>query len=177
MTIKKYPEYITEKLVYDKGEKKRFRTKDSDIVPKQVGFLELIHVEGIGDFVAKFDSGNGSICSISCDKYEVDDGYVNWEIGDKKIRSKYIGKSVVFNKNEDRVRIELTVEFDGVVYEKVPFTLADRSKNYAKVLLNRTFINTCHAVIDTGKTFIRTKKPKGFSVNNKTRHSGIYFDE
>lgn len=177
MYIETFGDYIGEKLVYDNGKKKPFKTKNSDIVNKQVGYLETVNVPGIGEFVAKFDSGNGSVCSITCDEYEVKGDRVIWKIGDKEMDSKYIGKSVVYNKNEVRVRIELDVEFDGTVYEKVPFTLADRSKNYAKMLLNRTFINTCHAVIDTSKAFMRTEKPKGFSVNKKSRHSGIVFEK
>jgi hypothetical protein len=177
MYVDSFGEFINEKLVYDNGKKKSFKTKNPDVVNKQVGYLEIVNVPGIGEFVAKFDSGNGSICSITCDEHEVKGGRVLWKIGDKVMDSKYIGKSVVYNKDEVRVRIELDVEFDGVLYEKVPFTLADRSKNYAKMLLNRTFINTCHAVIDTSKCFIRTKKPKGFSVNNKTKHSGIEFEK
>lgn len=177
MYIETFGDYISEKLVYDNGKKKPFKTKNSGIVNKQVGYLETVSVPGIGEFVAKFDSGNGSVCSITCDEYEVKGDRVIWKIGDKEMDSKYIGKSVVYNKNEVRVRIELDVEFDGTMYEKVPFTLADRSKNYAKMLLNRTFINTCHAVIDTSKAFMRTEKPKGFSVNNKSRHSGIVFEK
>lgn len=176
MYIETIDNFINEKFVYDKGKKKSFKTKNTDIVSKQVGYLEMVKVPGIGSFVAKFDSGNGSICSITCDEYEIDGKTVKWKIGEKEMESKYIGKSIVYNKNEERVRIELDVEFDGVLYEKVPFTLADRSKNYAKMLLNRTFINTCHSIIDTGKTFIQTKKPKGFSVNNKTKYSGIVFE-
>lgn len=173
--ILKYNEFvgINEKLVYDNGEKKSVRKKSY----LEVGYLELVGVPGIGDFVAKFDSGNGSISSITYDTYEIDGDWVIWTLNGITMRSKRSKSSVVANKDyEKRIGIELDVVFNGVKYESVPFTLANRKKNYAKMLVNRTFINTIHGMVNTSKTFIVTDKPEDFSVNNKDKYSGIVFN-
>lgn len=165
---------INEKLVYDNGKKKSVRKKSY----LEVGYLEMVSVIGVGDFVAKFDSGNGSVSSITYDTYKIDGDYVIWTLNGITTRSKKIKESVVANKNnEKRIGIELDVEFNGVKYEKIPFTLANRKNNYAKILVNRTFINTIHGVVNTSRSFIVTEKPEDFSVNNKDKYSGIAFNK
>lgn len=176
--IKTYNDLITEKLVYENGEKIEFRKKQTKSDLKRIGYLEIINVPEIGDFVAKFDTGNGSTSSIMCDEWHEHDGWVDWSINGIKMHSKKSGVSKVYNRdNEQRICVNLTVVFDGVTYTDVPFALIDRSKSYAKMLVNRTFINTCHSMIDTSNTFIVTDRPKDFSVNKKSRYSGIYFND
>ena len=178
--IKQYKDFspVFEKLVYEGGAKKPYKKKQTKDDLKRVGYLEMVSVPGIGDFVAKFDTGNGSISSISCDDWKEFDGWIDWTLNGVKTHSRKTGVSTVFNKNnEKRVCVALTVEFDGKTYKDVPFALIDRSKNYAKMLVNRTFINTCHAMVDTSAPFIVTKRPKDFSVNKKSKYSGIYFYE
>jgi hypothetical protein len=180
MEIKTYDNFICEKLVYEKGgEKKRVKRHKSTNDLTRVGYLEMVNVPEIGDFVAKFDSGNGTVSSIMCDKYEVDGDYVNWEINGRKMRSKKFGKSVVRNRNEEeRVSVLLDISFNGEDY-RIPFALVDRSKNYVKMLLNRLFMNTAHVMVDTSVTFLVTKKPKGYMRINKdaenSKYNGIYF--
>lgn len=172
--ILNYDEFVSvnEKLVYSDGKKKPAKKKSSNIV----GYLEMVTVPDVGDFVAKFDSGNGSVSSITYDSYEIDGEYVVWKLNGKSMRCKRTKTSIVANKgNEERIGIELDIVFNGVRYEKIPFTLADRSKNYAKMLVNRTFINTIHGVVDTSASFMVTERPDGFSVNKKDRYSGIVF--
>ena len=181
MEIKTYDNFICEKLVYENGgEKKRVKRHKSSDELTRVGYLEMIGVPEIGDFVAKFDSGNGTVSSIMCDKYEVDGDYVNWEINGIKMRSKKCGKSVVRNRNdEERVSVMLDITFRGKDY-KIPFALVDRSKNYVKMLVNRLFMNTAHVMVDTSVTFLVTKKPKGYVRINKgsdSKYNGIYFNK
>lgn len=171
-------EIINEKLIYKNGNKESFRKKQTKNDLKIVGYLEVITIDGIGDIVAKFDTGNGTISSIMCDSYVEKDGYIIWSIGDKKIRSKKIGTSIVKNRNnEERIVIELNIIFDGIEYRKIPFSLVDRSNNYIKVLLNRTFANTCHVVISPSRQFLITKRPKGYKMLKKTTYNGIFFEK
>lgn len=177
--LKNYNNFICEKLVYEKdGTKKRVKRHKSSDELTRVGYLEMVRVPKIGDFVAKFDSGNGTVSSIMCDKYEVDGDYVNWEINGKKLRSKKWKKSVVLNRNgEERISVLLDVEFNGDSYQ-VPFALVDRSKNFVKMLVNRLFMNTCHVMVDTSTTFLITKKPKGYTrmvKGDALKYNGIYF--
>lgn len=177
--IKDYNSFTTinEKLVYDEGDKKHLKNNQTKDDLKRVGFMEVISVPDIGDFVAKFDSGNGSVSSIMCDKLEEDGDWVNWEINGIKMRSKKCGTSIVKNRNnEKRICIKLTVSFDGTTYKDVPFALTNRAHNYTKMLVNRTFVNTCHAMIDTSMPFICTKKPKNFTIKDyKNMYNGILF--
>lgn len=180
MEIKDYDNFICEKLVYeDGGSKKRVKRHKSSDELTRVGYLEIVEVPEIGNFVAKFDSGNGTVSSIMCDKYEIDGDYVDWEVGGVKIRSKKWGKSVVRNRNgEERVSVLLDIKFNGNEY-RIPFALVDRSKNYVKMLLNRVFMNTAHVMVDTAVTFLVTRKPKGYVRINKdaesNKYNGIYF--
>lgn len=175
--IKTYNDLITEKLIYKDGEKVPFNKKQSKNDLTRIGYLEIVNIPEIGDFVAKFDTGNGSTSSIMCDELTETDGWVDWTINGIHMHSKKSGISKVYNRdNERRVCVSLTIVFNGHTYKDVPFALIDRSKSYAKMLVNRTFINTCHSMIDTSKTFIVTERPKDFSVNKKSKYSGIRFN-
>jgi hypothetical protein len=64
---------------------------------------------------------------------------------------------------EKRPVILLDVEFDGMLYKKVKFSLVDRTSKSTPLLINRSFMESAGLVIDGSKTFIVTQEPEGYS--------------
>lgn len=133
-------------------------------VSKECGFREIIDVDGIGKIEAKFDTGNGSLCVLHSDKYEIDEKkkIVYWEHTGKKFKHEYkkikeVSVGGLRDYKEDRPVVELDVEFDGVIYKKVDFTLDDRDGR-TPVLINRRFMRKANITINPSKVFLLTKK-------------------
>lgn len=162
---------LWEAFVYDKdGEKQKSRRGNA--VQVRCGYLETININGIGEVVAKMDTGNGSFCSIHADTYEVNGDTVKWKLGDIEFETPYIGKCNIRNRgDEERVKTRLNISFNGKMYENIPFAIARRNSSYAEVLLNRIFINTINAVVDPSRSFIATRKPSGFTKKKKLKTS------
>ena len=167
--------------------------KDTDSwVPhvKEIGYREIVGVEGIGKFVAKFDSGNGAHSStIHADEFKEKDGFVFWNVGDKKMKSKIIGHSRVEigSNSYKRPMIELDIVFDGIVYHAVRFSLMDRSKKSTKMLINREVMKRLGVIVNPQKTFVVSKSADNYDMNLVTdsdirkasknnSHYGINFD-
>ncbi len=161
--------HLWEAFIYDdNGEK--LKSKRSDSLHVRCGYLETININGIGEVVAKMDTGNGSFCSIHADSFKVDGDMVRWKLGDIEFETPYIGKCNIRNRgDEERIKTRLNIVFKDKIYENIPFTIARRNNSYAEVLLNRIFINTINAVIDPSRSFIATHRPSGFTKKKKLK--------
>jgi len=141
--------------------------KKNWVKPKKVtGFREMISIPGVGSFVGKLDTGNGSTsCSLHADFIEEVDGYVNWKIGDKEFRNKIVGqsKAEVGEKTYHRSVVNLDVDFNGIVYRKVKFSLVDRTEKSTPLLLNRDFLSSAGLIVDPSEDFVITDRPEGYS--------------
>jgi len=151
---------------------------------KIIGFREVIHVEGIGDIVAKFDTGNGSLaCSITYDEMKISDdkNTVDWSLGDKKFSSKIIGTSHadVGNETHDRIIINLDITFRGKLYKDVDVSLVDRKDKSTKFLVNRNFMERIGCSVSPSKTFIVTSFDGEYSAyeSKGKPHAGIKFEK
>lgn len=143
----------------------------------EVGFMETIKVIGIGDFVCKFDTGNGSkASSIHADEYEVDEKneIVNWTLNGKKFKSKLIdwGVSVLGKTKERRPIMEIDLEFMGHKYIATPVSPVVRDNKTAPFLANRAFMDLANLVINPKKVFMCTEF-LDFDLDNKSVHDGI----
>ena len=150
---------------------------------KIIGFREVITIPGIGDVVAKFDTGNGSLSSsLTYDKMEVskDKKTVQWSIGKKTFKSKIIGSSVteVGTEKHDRVIIQLDVEFCGKMYKAVDVSLVDRTDKSTKFLVNRKFMERIGCSVSPSKTFIVTSFDGDYHAGEAKgdNHSGLKFE-
>ena len=141
--------------------------KKNWIKPKKTtGFREMFNLPGIGTFVAKLDTGNGATsCSLHADEIEEIDGYVHWKLGGGDFRNKIIGtsKAEVGQKVYHRAVINIEVEFLGMVYKKVKFSLVDRTEKSTPLLLNRDFLSSAGLIVDPSEDFILTDRPEGYS--------------
>jgi len=149
---------------------------------KVVGFREVLHVEGVGDIVAKFDTGNGSLsCSMTYDKAELsdDEKVVKWELGGKKFTSKVIGfaNAEVGDKVSRRPIIELGIQFAGKTYKDVHVSLVDRKDKSTKFLVNRKFMERIGCAVSPNKTFIVTTFDGEYAAGEAKgkAHAGIKF--
>jgi ribosomal protein S6--L-glutamate ligase len=132
-------------------------------VSKEIGYKEMVKINGM-NLVAKFDTGNGFLCVIHADKYEIDKNkkIVNWTSHGKKFKNNYIEIEEVEVGGakkyiEKRPQIELDISFDGVLYKNIGFTLDDRSDR-TPVLIDRTFMKKANVSVNPSKQFVITVK-------------------
>lgn len=141
----------------------------------EVGFLEKITVQGIGNFVARLDTGNGSkSSSIHADKIEVKNNKVIWKIGNKTFKNDLIGwtTSITGKVNDKRPLIELDLKFLGKTYKKVLISPVIRDNKSAPLLINRSFMDKAQLLINPQKVFIVTEFPE-YDIDIKGNYNGI----
>jgi RimK family alpha-L-glutamate ligase len=163
--------------------------KDNWILPEySIGYLETVTIPNVGEFVGKFDTGNGSsACSFHVDKLEVKGKKVHWEIKGKKFVNPLVheAKTRTGKIVNERPIIELDIEFNGRIYDKVKIAPVDRTDFSAPFLVNRIFMNRIGVKIDPDREFLVTKEINGYTKNKtglgfgKAKgdpHSGIKFE-
>ncbi len=151
---------------------------------KSIGYLEKLVVSGMGEFVAKFDTGNGALCStIIAENIEIKEDKVYWEINGKKFVKtfiKYIEPSVGTEVHKRPV-VKLDVEFLGKKYKGVEFALTDtRIGKSTPILINRKFMRILGINVDASTTFkledfidSRTGEPYNAKKSIGKKYSGI----
>ena len=133
---------------------------------KATGFREMVTIPGVGTFVGKLDTGNGATsCSLHADNIEEIDGQVHWRIGNQEFVNKIVGqsKAEVGEKIHHRAVVNLDVDFNGVMYKRVKFSLVDRTEKSTPLLLNRDFLSSAGLIVDPSEDFMLTDRPKGYS--------------
>lgn len=151
---------------------------------RTIGFREVLTVLGVGDMVAKFDTGNGSSsCSMTYDKAKLsdDEKTVEWEIGGKKFTSKVVGfaNAEVGHVVQRRPIIEMDVAFAGKTYKDVHISLVDRKEKSTKFLVNRKFMERIGCAVSPYKTFVMTSFDGEYSASDAKgdNHAGIKFEK
>jgi len=147
-----------------------------------IGFREVIHIDGIGDFVAKFDTGNGSMSSsMTYDKMQIsdDEKTVEWEINGKKFKSDIIdwANTEVGTEVHTRPIILMDIQFNGKNYREVHVSLVDRKDKSTKFLVNRKLMERIGCSVSPNKTFIITKFDGEYDATKSKGdpHAGIIF--
>ena len=133
---------------------------------KESGFREMLTIDGVGTFVAKFDTGNGATsCSLHADSLHEENGYVVWRIGNKEYRNQIVGtsKAEVGTAIQERAVINLDVSFGGRTFRKVKFSLVDRTEKSTPLLINRQFLSRAGLVVDPSEDFLLSERPEGYS--------------
>ena len=149
---------------------------------KNSGFRETVTISGVGSFVAKLDTGNGSTsCSLHADTIEEENGYIVWTMGGETYKNKVIGKARAEIGQALHVRhvISLDVEFNGESYKGIKFSLVDRTVKSTPILLNREFMSKVGIVVDPSEDFILTDRPKGYSPSSAKGdpRAGVVMDD
>lgn len=140
------------------------------------GYIENIWIDDIGYVKAKFDTGNGSVCSIHADEYKITNGNIIWKHKGKTFKNKLIEMKKVKlgglkNDYEERPVINLTVTFNGETFKNIPFALTNRINNNKKhkseVLINRKFMTIAGLNIDpSGMYLLSLKNPEENDKDN-----------
>ena len=123
----------------------------------EIGYMEVVNLTGFGEYVAKFDSGNGTkSSSVHADKMTEKNGYLNWSAGNKKMKSKIVGyaNAEVGDTVTKRPIIELDIKFRGIAYSKMHFSVVDRSAKSTPMLINRELMEKIGVVVNPQKTFV-----------------------
>jgi len=135
-------------------------------LPKScIGFRECVYIEGIGELVAKFDTGNGATaCSLHADKILEKDGFLHWSLGEVQYTQPIVGHSFaeVGHSVHRRPVVLLTVRFNGLEYKKVRFALVNRTVKSTPVLANRQFMRRAGLLVDPAEEFMVSERPEGY---------------
>jgi len=149
----------------------------------EVGYLENIKIPGIGEMIAKFDTGNGSkSCTIHADSIKKDGEKLIWSLGDKEFTSDVIGYSMaeVGPDIDKRPIIQLDIEFNAVRVKNVKVSPVDRTEKSTPFLVNRAFMRRLGLIVNPHKAFLATKEPKKEYSPGESKgepHAGILFKE
>ena len=134
-----------------------------------IGLEEPILIKGVGELLAKIDSGNGGYNVIHGEDFVVQGDILNFKTvnkdGDERRVSKKIKETLRVNIGgghiQERPVVELNVKFGGEDYKKVPFSVTNRSDNEHKVLISKDFVGKelealIDVTLDTAKNTIAT---------------------
>lgn len=132
-----------------------------------VGVEEPIFIKGVGDILAKVDSGNGAFNVIHGEDFYYQGDVVVFTTCDENGKdhrvSKKVQDTITINigagQTEDRPVVLFDVKFATDEFLNVPFTVGNRSNNKNKVLLGQEFLkNELDALIDISQDNISDKK-------------------
>ena len=118
-----------------------------------VNLIEPITIEGVGTVESMADSGNSAFNVLDGRDIQINGDKVQFVSTAKNLPlQKDIADTIVIHigsgVNEDRPIVEFDIVFKGKKYNKVKFSIADRSKNETPVLLGREFLKSLNALID-----------------------------
>jgi len=113
---------------------------------------ETVVIDGIGSMLAKVDSGNEAYNVLHGVNLKIDNNEVTFTTIDNKQVTRPLKGSINIHigsgVKEDRPLVELSIKLKNVPYEKVPFSIADRSENNEPILIGEPFLKEINAVID-----------------------------
>jgi hypothetical protein len=138
----------------------------------EIGKHESIHLNGIGNIVANFDTGNSARCIIHADEYDTKNNMVTWIAQDKKYKNKIV-KMAKWEKGAldaeviERPLISLDITFNGTIYKDVKFAIDDRSEKTTKCLINQDFMKRSNVMINPSRKFVVSDRHEGFEIFNK----------
>lgn len=134
-----------------------------------IGLEEPVLVKGIGELIAKVDSGNSGYNVIHGDDIIMQGNIVTFRTfnkdGDERRVSKKLKDTIKINIGgghiQNRPVVELDVQFGGQDYKKIPFSITNRGDNEHKVLISKDFVGKeLDALIDVTKDNIANDNVK-----------------
>lgn len=132
-----------------------------------IGIEESIFIKGVGDILAKVDSGNGGYNVIHGEDIYYEGGTVIFTTFDEQGQPHKISKKVQDTVNinigaghsEERPVVLFDVKFANDEFLNVPFSVGNRANNKNKVLLGKEFLTSeLDALIDISQDNIASKE-------------------
>lgn len=126
-----------------------------------IGLEEPILVKGIGEIIAKIDSGNNGYNVIHGEDLYQQGDILTFITYNKDGERRNVSKKIIDNINvnigsgniQDRPVINLDIKFANEEYKKIPFSVTDRGDNSHKILICKDFIkDELDALIDVNAT-------------------------
>ena len=150
-----------------------FKNKDNwRWVAEEIGRFESIHIEGVGNIVANFDTGNSARCIIHADKYTIKNDKVIWEAQGKKFTNKLIKmarweRGALAAEVIERPLVLMNINFNGTIFTDVKFAIDDRSEKTTKCLMNQDFMRRAKVMVNPSRKFVVTDRHDGFEIFDK----------
>jgi len=148
----------------------------------EIGFREVVKVDGVGEFVAKFDSGNGAkSSSMHATDIKESDKKVSWKLNGTKYSADVIGYSnaEVGDTTHNRPIVEIDITFNGVKYSGMHFSIVDRTTKSTPMLINRTNMERFGVMVNPQKSFLVSYFKGGYNAldGKKSATHGIKFNK
>ena len=153
--------------------------EDKDVrfkTPTEVGRVEVLTLEGVGEVSANFDTGNSARVMIHADEVEIKNGTVFWSTkgGDDEFsmpKGKFKNKLIKMRKYErgavnattfERPMIHMDITFLGTTYKDVECIIDDRTSKTTKCLMNQKFMRMSNVMVNPARKYVVTTK---YSLN------------
>jgi len=141
----------------------RYRSNRNLTSFTECGYKERVTVKGCGTFVAKFDTGNGSIASMKkVDKVDVNGKTVKWELAGKKYVDELVDWSEprVADGREVSKRPCILVDmvFNNKTYINIPIALEDEANS--DMLINRNLMEIFKVSVNPCRKFVLSEWKK-----------------
>ena len=145
------------------------------------GFREVVTVPGIGEYVCKMDTGNGSkSLSIHGDNVKVEGKYLTYKMGKHEFKDKIVdtANTVVGDGVDKRPIILKDLIFAGKLVPKVPVSIVDRTDKSTPALANRGFMDKLGINVSPSKAFKATSYSGEYDVGDSIGNpdGGIKFE-
>lgn len=113
---------------------------------------ENVKILGVGNYMAKIDSGNDGYCVLHGDNISINGNEVSFDTIDGKNIKKQIIDTIKVNvgagTHEDRPVVEFDIEIKNETHKNVKFSIGNRKDNDEKVLVGLKFLKPIKAVIE-----------------------------
>jgi len=129
--------------------------------PNQVGLIEKVYIDGLGNVDAKIDSGNDSnnvLCGTDVEIVEKQGHkYAKFtSVGNKELTRPLLDMVSIHigaGEQEKRPLVALDIVFGGSLYKMIPFSIGDRTENDQPVLIGKKFLQQLGVVIDVNSKY------------------------
>ena len=143
------------KMVIQRAVRNKNLTK-SDV--DTVGYFENLELDGIGKINAKIDSGNEGHSVLHATDIKIRGKMVSFKTTNNKTLHLPIASTITIHigsgKIEKRPTVEIDTTFAGKDIGKIRFSLADRSRNSAPLLVSRKVVSGLGIKIDPTTSYI-----------------------
>ena len=142
--------------------------------PLEIGRVETITLEGVGEISANWDTGNSARVMVHCDEHKISNGWVTWkskgESKDKEFvipkgtyKHKFLGmrkyeRGAVNATDFERPMVAMDITFLGSTYKDVECILDDRTKKQTKFLMNKKFMRRTNVMVNPARKYVVTTK-------------------
>jgi len=143
------------KMILQRAVRNKNLTK-SDV--DTVGYFENLELDGVGKIHAKIDSGNEGHSVLHATDINIKGKMVSFKTTNNKTLHLPIASTITIHigsgKIEKRPTVEINTQFAGKDLGKIRFSLADRSRNSAPLLVSRKVMSGLGIKIDPTTSYI-----------------------